>query len=92
MLDRIKNPLFLGASVSFLYNVTNYIAGQVFHVAIDPNAWLTFFNLVFWAILGVGVYSNYTPTQTNQAQVIQQQAVVVPVKEDETGSGGVNLQ
>lgn len=79
MLDRIKNPLFLAASISFLYNVTNYITKQFFGVTIDPNTWLTFFNLLLWVILGVGVYANYTPTQPNPlAQPIQPQPVIVP--------------
>lgn len=98
MLDRIKNPLFLAASISFLYNITNYITSAFFHITIDPNTWLTFFNLLLWVVLGVGVYSNYSPNQTPQPQQpIQYQppittvsspivetpaAVKIPVEED----------
>lgn len=73
MLERIKNPLFLAASVSFLYNITNYVTTSLLHQTIDPSTWLTFFNLLLWLVLGVGVYSNYTPSQVSVQQPIQYQ-------------------
>lgn len=76
MLDRIKNPLFLAASISFLYNITNYVTTAFFHTTIDPNTWLTFFNLLLWLVLGVGVYSNYTPSQSTSQQPIQYQSPI----------------
>ena len=77
MNDRIKNPLFIAASVSFLYNITNYTTTQFFHITVDPATWLTFFNLLLWLVLGVGVYSNYAPSQTNVQQPIQYQQPLI---------------
>jgi hypothetical protein len=79
MLDRIKNPLFLAAAIAFLYNVTNYVTQQFFGIVINPDDWLTFFNLLLYVVLGIGVYTNFSPGQTNpMQQPVQIQTIAVP--------------
>lgn len=79
MLDRIKNPLFLAAAIAFLYNVTNYVTQQFFGIVINPDDWLTFFNLLLYVVLGIGVYTNFSPGQTDpMQQPIQTQTIISP--------------
>jgi len=67
MLNRLKNPVFLAAAIAFLYQFANFIANRYLGVVIDPKTWQEFFNLVFYIIIGAGIYSSYQSNSPTSA-------------------------